>query len=182
MGRATYYMVEMNYPHTTSAEREAFDEFYQRHINMLLTIPGFITAQRFVCSANVKAPFLALYRLVGPDVMTSDGYTKKAGRMSVEQEFRVKMTNWDRNLVLGPRGTSAPDLSVDMGTPFTLIDRLIDDAPPLPSNFTPLEIVGLDATIVERGACVGEIGSLTVREGWEVREWCPIHPVRSSDE
>lgn len=182
MARATFYMVEMNYPHRTSAEREAFDEFYQRHINMLLMIPGFMTAQRFVCSANVKAPFLALYRLVGPDVMTSEGYSKKAGRMSVEHEFRVNMTNWDRNLVQGPQGTSAPDLSVDMGATFTLIDRLIDDAPPLPSNFTPLEVVGLDRTVVERGVCVGATGSVTVEEGWEVREWYPIHPVRVSDE
>ena len=95
---------------------------------MLLTIPGFLTAQRFHCAqaagVPVRAPFLALYRLAGPGVMTSDGYTSKAGRMSVDPDFRVNMTNWDRNLVQGPAGTGQPDLAVDMGGHMTLIDRL----------------------------------------------------------
>jgi hypothetical protein len=31
------------------------------------------------------------------------------------------------------------------------IDRLMPDSPLLPEGFTPLEIVGLDATIAQRG-------------------------------
>jgi hypothetical protein len=180
MNRATYYMVEMDYPHETAAEREAFDAFYQRHIDMLLTIPGFLTAQRFHCPQAIRAPFLALYRLAGPDVMTSEGYTSKAGRMSVDPDFRVNMTNWDRNLVQGPDGTTDPDLAVDMGGAMTLIDRLTADAPPLPAGVTPLEIVGLDRTIAERGACVGEIDMVDSQVGWEIRVWRPIHPVRTA--
>lgn len=183
-GTATYYMVEMDYPHDTAAERDAFDAFYQRHIDMLLTIPGFLTAQRFHCAqaagVPVRAPFLALYRLAGPGVMTSDGYTSKAGRMSVDPDFRVNMTNWDRNLVQGPAGTGQPDLAVDMGGHMTLIDRLTAAAPPLPPEFTPLAVVGLDRTIAERGAAAGAFAPPGQTDGWETRLWQPIHPVRRS--
>ncbi|MEC7491156.1 MAG: hypothetical protein VYA17_16380 [Pseudomonadota bacterium] len=178
MSRATYYMVEMNYPHKTLAEREAFDRFYRRHIDMLLTIPGFMSAQRFHCVESGRAPFLALYRLVGPDVMTSEAYRSKAGRMSVDPEFRINMVNWDRNLVQGPEGTSDPDLSIKPEETFMLVDRLTDDAPPLPPIFTPLEIVGLDRTIVQRGVSFEKLDYKKIPTGWEVRVWRPIHPVR----
>jgi hypothetical protein len=185
---ATYYMVEMDYPHETAAERAAFDAFYQRHIDMLLTIPGFLTAQRFHSPQAVRAPFLALYRLSGPEVMTSDGYTSKAGRMSVDPDFRVNMTNWDRNLAQGPAGTEQPDLAVEMGATMILIDRLTADAAALPPAFTAMEIVGLDQTIAQRGALVvGGAGEnlpspppSTPGDGWEIRLWQPIHPVRRS--
>lgn len=174
---ATYYMVEMDYPHETAEERAAFDAFYQRHIDMLLTIPGFLTAQRFHCPEATRAPFLALYRHTGPEVLASDAYTSKAGRMSVEADFRVNMTNWDRNLVQGPVGTGAPDLVTEMGGAFTLIDRTTPDAPPLPAEFTPLEVIGLDKTVAQRGSTAGEAAPSPV-EGWEIRVWRPIHPVR----
>jgi len=175
---ATYYMVEMDYPHKTAAERSAFDAFYQRHIDMLLTIPGFLTGQRFHCPEATRAPFLALYRQTGPEVLASEAYTSKAGRMSVEADFRVNMTNWDRNLVQGPEGSGAPDLAFDMDEWMTLIDRLTDDAPPLPDEFVPLEVIGLDRTIAQRGAALGNKVPSDVRGGWEVRVWRPIHPVR----
>ncbi len=43
---ATFYMVEMHYP--ASENRAAFDAFYRNHISMLLTIDGFLSAQRGV--------------------------------------------------------------------------------------------------------------------------------------
>jgi hypothetical protein len=177
---ASYYMVEMDYPHETAAERSAFDAFYQRHIDMLLTIPGFLTAQRFHCPEATRAPFLALYRHTGPEVLASEAYTSKAGRMSVEADFRVNMTNWDRNLVQGPEGSSAPDLAIEMDDSMTLIDRLTDDAPPLPDECVPLDVIGLDRTIAQRGAILGDKVPSELRDGWEVRVWRPIHPVRRS--
>ncbi|MGB0632160.1 MAG: hypothetical protein ACPGRZ_15830 [Alphaproteobacteria bacterium] len=177
--RATYYMVECDYPHETAAQRAAFDAFYWKHISMLLTIPGFLTAQRFHCDQNVRAPFLALYRLTGPDVMTGEAYTSKAGRNSVDPKFRPNMINWDRNLVQGPDGTSEPDLATEMKDSLTLIDRRTPEAPPLPADFTPLTVVGLDQTIAQRGVKVGAADIGEPPEGWEVRLWHPIHPVRT---
>ena len=182
--RAVFYMVEMDYPHETAEEREAFDGFYWKHIDMLLTIPGFLTAQRFHCPEATRAPFLALYRLSGPEVMTSEAYTSKAGRMSVDPKFRPNMQNWDRNLVQGPEGTADPDLSTDMGTEMVLLDRQSDNAPPLPGGLTPLEVIGLDKTIAERGVAVGgwDLGeNAALPDEWEIRRWRPIHPVRTPE-
>ena len=180
--RATYYMVECDYPHETSQQRAAFDEFYWKHISMLLTIPGFLTAQRFQCERDVRAPFMALYRLSGPDVISSDKYKSMAGPTSVDPKFRPKMINWDRNIVQGPTGTSEPHLATPMGESLSLIDRHTLEAPPLPDGFLPLTVVGLDKTIAQRGVAVGSLYFDEIPSGWEVRHWLPIHPVRMPDQ
>ena len=179
---ATYYMVEMDYPHETAAQRETFDAYYWRHIDMLLTIPGFMTAQRFYCADTDRAPFLALYRLAGPDVLTSEAYTSKAGRMSVHPDFRAYISGWDRNLVQGPAGSGGPDLATAMGDTMTLIDRLTPNSRPLPGGIVPLEVIGLDRTIVQRGvAGDGAAYPPQPAEGWSVRVWQPIHTLRRPD-
>jgi hypothetical protein len=142
-------MVEMHYPPTE--DRALFDELYARHISMLLTIDGFLSAQRYKCTHAARAPFLAVYRLRDPAVMTSESYTSKAGRNSVNPTFRAKMTNWDRNLVQ----SDLADMDVPEGGWLVPIDRLTPEGPPLPEGLTPLRIVSLDATIAERGVHIG---------------------------
>lgn len=168
-------MVEMHYP--LDDDRTRFNEFYHKHISMLLTIDGFKSAQRYECTHEARAPFMAVYRLRDPDVMTSENYTSKAGPTSVDPGFKAKMTNWDRNLVVGDIETmDVPDEGW-----MVLIDRLSDDSPPLPDGFTPLEIVGLDATIKERGVLVGEHGepaAPAAQDGWIVRTFNAIHAPR----
>lgn len=141
---STFYMVEMDYPERSGPGREAFDGFYERHISMLLAIPGFLTAQRFECVHAARAPFLAVYRLAGPEVMGSAAYRSKAGRMSVPERFRARMTNWDRNLLQGP----IEHLEVLDGT-LNFADRSAADE--LPAGFAPLKVVGLDRTTAWRG-------------------------------
>jgi len=169
-------MVEMHYPATE--DRALFDKFYHKHITMLLTIDGFLSAQRSETVHEARAPFMAVYRLRGPEVMTSENYTSKAGRNSVNPTFRAKMTNWDRNLVQG----DIANMDIPEGGHMVLIDRRTADSPPLPKGFTPLEIVGLDATIVQRGVRIvpkGEaLPSVPAHENWTVRTLRPIHPVR----
>ena len=165
-------MVEMHYPATE--DRARFDEFYARHISMLLTIDGFQSAQRYECTHETRSPFLAVYRLRDPGVMESENYTSKAGRNSVNPTFRAKMTNWDRNLVQGDIET------LDVGDTglMVLIDRHGDDSPPLPNKFTPLKIIGLDSTIAERGVLIGGGAAPEAQEGWTVRSFCAIHAPR----
>ncbi len=171
----TFYMVEMHYP--ASEDRAAFDGFYRKHISMLLSIPGFLSAQRYACDPTADAPFLAVYRLTGPEVLESENYTSRAGRTSVDPVFRAKMTNWDRNLVQG----DIADMDLGEAGWMVLIDRLTDAAPPLSDDFTPLAIVGLDATIRERGVRIGQTGTppnIAAAAGWRVRTFQPIHPPR----
>ena len=87
--------------------------------------------------------FLAVYKLHDAGVMKSTGHTSKAGRRSVKPRFSSKMTNWDHDLVLSDIDNM--DVPADGG--MVPIDRLMPDSPLLPEAFTPLEIVGLDATI-----------------------------------
>ncbi len=172
---STFYMVEMHYPATE--DRALFDKFYGKHISMLLTIDGFLSAQRYECAHEAKAPFMAIYRLRDPDVMTSTNYTSKAGRDSVNPTFRAKMTNWDRNLVRGDIETM--DVADDGW--MVLIDRQAADSPELPDGFSALEIIGLDSTIAQRGVRIGDNGdpaAPAATEGWTVRTFRPIHAPR----
>jgi hypothetical protein len=172
---STFYMVEMMYP--ASEDRKKFDDFYWNHISMLLTIDGFKSAQRFECTHAARAPFLAIYRVREPGTMTADSYTSKAGRTSVAPEFREKMTNWDRNLVQG----EIEHMEVPLKGWLILIDRLSENAPALPQGFKSLKVVGLDATIAERGVMIGESGnppSVPDTAGWSVRTFRPLHLTR----
>lgn len=172
---STFYMVEMHYP--PDEDRASFDAFYHKHIAMLLTIDGFESAQRHECTHAAAAPFLAVYRLRDADVMTSTAYTSKAGRDSVDPAFKAKMTNWHRNLVTG----EIADMDAGEAGWLILIDRQTKDSPPLPAAFSPLEVIGLDATIAERGVRVGQSGAppaVEAADGWTVRTFRPIHPPR----
>ena len=172
---SVFYMVEMHYP--LEADRAAFDAFYRKHISMLLSIPGFLSAQRFACTHQARAPFLAVYRLADTGVLSRDSYTSRAGRNSVDPAFRAKMTNWDRNLVTG----DLADMDVPEGGWLVLIDRLSAASPPLPEGFAALAVAGLDATIAERGVAIGRSGAppaVAPAEGWTVRTFRPVHAVR----
>lgn len=176
-------MVEMDYPCDTEVDRVGYEAFYDRHIAMLLSIPGFVSAQRFECTHAARAPFVAFYRIESPDVMTSEAYTSQAGRMSVPEAVRNRMINWDRNLVQAVIDEVAfPDvgLFVDPGETLVLLDRLTAGAPSLPEDFTPLEVIGLDRTIAERGVRIDEGEGAPVPEcdGWVTRRLKPIHPLR----
>ena len=171
----TFYMVEMHYP--AEEDRAAFDGFYHKHISMLLTIPGFLSAQRYECTHEADAPFLAVYRLETPEVLSRESYTSRAGRTSVDPVFRAKMTNWDRNLVEG----EIANMDLEEDGSMVLIDRLSADAPLLPDGFTPLRIVGLDATITERGVRLAQRDNapeVALHDDWRVRHFRPIHPPR----
>lgn len=184
----TFYMVEMNYPHETAGDRAAYAAFYDGHISMLLGIDGFLSAQRFQAVHPARAPFLAVYRLRGPEVLAAEAYTSKAGRLSVAPEFRNRMTDWDRNLVQAEDAPADAPGAGCLEVPFspearlTVIDRL-GEAPPLPAGFRPLGIVGLDRTVAGRGVRT-ESGARTpdatpeMRPGWIVRSFRPLHAAR----
>ena len=168
-------MVEMRYP--LDDDREEFNEFYNKHITMLLSIDGFLSAQRYQCVHDSRSPFLAIYKQRDTNVLTSKNYISRAGRDSVNPVFKAKMTNWDRNLVEG----DIESMDVQDSGWLILIDRLSVDSPPLPKSLTSLKIIGLDATIRERGVEIGQDGNPEApieKEGWIVRTFRPIQSPR----
>ena len=125
----TFYMVECAFPFPD--ERAGFDEFYTKHITKLLSIEGFLTAQRFEATHEAKAPFMAIYELDEPAVLQRPSYTSRAGPSSVSDTYRPKMLNWDRNVVTGP----AIDVDVSEVGWLIIIDRTNEDASALPLGF-----------------------------------------------
>ena len=177
-----FYMVEMDYPDRDGPGRAAYDGFYERHISMLLTIPGFLSAQRFACAEAARAPFLALYRLADAEVLERPAYLDRAGRLSVPEEFRARMRNWDRNLLRGDAGDLevpfADGGSGDHGPALAVLDRLDPSAPALPDAFSALEVIGLDRTVAERGVRIGPPWEAAAAPRCTVRNFRPLHPVR----
>lgn len=51
-----------------------------------------------------------------------------------------------------------PDMDVALSGWLALIERLSLDGPSLPPGFTAMEVIGLDATITERGVALGAHG------------------------
>ena len=173
----TFYMVEMDFPYPD--ERDSFDQFYNEHITMLLTIDGFLSAQRFACTHAAVAPFLAIYQLAGPDVLSGPSYRSKAGPNSVSPTYRPRMQNWDRNLMQVADAT----LDVPLGGWMVVIDRKRNTRPPLPEGYSRLQPIGLDMTVCERGILIGSLGAPTVlpetADDWIVRLMRPLHPRRT---
>ncbi len=172
----TFYMVEMDFPFPD--ERAAFDQFYDHHITMLLTVDGFLSAQRFECIHAAIAPFLAIYQLAGPDVLNGPSYRSKGGPNSVSPIYKPRMQNWDRNLMQ----TADVTLDVPMGGRMVVIDRKTDASPPLPNGHSRVQSIGLDMTVRERGVLIVTSGAPPMTpaadDAWVVRVMRPLHPRR----
>jgi hypothetical protein len=85
-----------------------WDRWYVGHLQLLLTVPGFLAAQRFTTHQSPDGrPYLALYRLSSPEVLRSDAYERARGFGGWE----AHVTKWTRDLVEDPRDT------LDFATP-----------------------------------------------------------------
>jgi hypothetical protein len=80
---------------TRPSFEDAWNEWYVGHIRVLLSVPGFVSAQRFHCSSTVDdRPYLAMYEVAGPEVFTSDPYRAIWGF----DEWRPLIDNWTRDI------------------------------------------------------------------------------------
>lgn len=143
-----FYMVEINFPHP---ERQAeFDAWYDAHLTKIITVPGFLSAQRFVSVAPAASPNLAIYALQSAEVLTSAPYKAKFGPQAAGS-LGAQFTNWFRNILSGM--TVMPEIPSDGW--IAVMDRRTQAAPPLEAGYTPLTPVGLDRSIAERGLLIG---------------------------
>ncbi|MFT5448850.1 MAG: hypothetical protein ACI9DC_004035 [Gammaproteobacteria bacterium] len=171
-----FYMVELAFPFPD--ERTGFDQFYSGHIDMLLSIEGLDSAQRFEASHEATAPFMAIYELAHEGVLRTSAYTSRAGPNSVTERYRPKMLNWKRNVVTGP----SLRLDVPVDGWLMLVDRITENSAPLPEGFVSFKAVDLDKTFVERGIASGdgEPPSVEQQADWVVRTMKPLHARRES--
>jgi len=168
------YVVEMKF--TQPARQAAWDEWYLEHLDILLTVPGFHTAQRFLCATAWPAPYLAIYSVEGPDVFESKAYRERGGRDSTG-EWKPTMVNWDRNLYDGLKRVPA--------VVETEVLLLTEDYPAVVAStgvaFSWLAAVGLDRTIERRGLAVVDAARgrrIADQSAGRVRVYRPLMPQR----
>ena len=141
------YMVEMDF--TQPARKAAWDAWYAQHLEVLLTVPGFHTAQRFLCAVPHPAPYLAVYSVDSAEAFESDAYRARGGRDSTGA-WKPSMVNWDRNLFAGI--DRAPAVSADE------LLLLAEDVSAVSAHpdaaFRWLDAVGLDRTLTKRALAV----------------------------
>jgi hypothetical protein len=141
------YCVELAF---SQPGREAeWSAWYSKHLGVLLSVPGFFTAQRFQSIAPCRAPFLAAYSVASGEVFESAPYRQRGGRGS-PGAWAPLMINWDRNLFDGL--AQMPEVGPDQI--LAVVDGTFDAASKFPVKWHPLRCAGLDRTVQSRGIAV----------------------------
>lgn len=166
------YCVELAF--SEPAREAEWNAWYSTHLDALLSVPGFSTAQRFVSIAPCRAPYLAAYSVTSGAVFESAPYRQRGGRGSPGVWAQL-MINWDRNLFDGltqmPAVTPDQLLAVADGVPAGMTE--------LPLTLQLLDCVGLDRTVPGRGMAVlsaAEYAALTPKMNTSLRFYKPLTP------
>jgi hypothetical protein len=166
------YCVELAF---SRPEREAeWSAWYSKHLGVLLSVPGFSTAQRFQSMAPCRAPYLAAYSVTSAAVFDSAPYRQRGGRAS-PGDWAPLMINWDRNLFDGL--THMPEIRPDQF--LAVVDAAPDELAHSPLKSHPLHCVGLDRTVQSRGIAVlsaDEYATVAAQASERVRFYRPLTP------
>lgn len=145
------YCVELAF--ADPAREAQWSAWYSQHLGVLLSVPGFSTAQRFEYvtsgAAPSRAPYLAAYSVASAAVFDSAEYRSRGGRAS-PGEWVPLMVNWDRNLFDGL--IEMPAVKADQY--LAVVDRAPHELARYAMNLKPLACAGLDRTVPGRGIAV----------------------------
>ena len=148
------YIVELDF--IGYGREPQWNAWYSEHVEVLLSLPGFLTAQRFKCVTAHPSPYLALYTVESAGVLESAPYRSHGGRNSVG-EWKPMMTNWHRNLFSGI--PQAPAVALDQ---FLMVSESSstqgDDCG---VSFSWLDNAGLDRTVEKRGLAVASAAEVS---------------------
>lgn len=141
------YFVELAFE---QPEREAaWNSWYSKHLDLLLSVPGVSTAQRFVAVTPCRAPYLAAYSVESPEIFESEPYKQRGGRGS-PGVWAPLMTNWDRNLLDGLM--QMPDVRSDQY--LLVVDKASSELTNFSVTLRLLRYAGLDRTVESRGIAI----------------------------
>lgn len=132
-----------------AAREREWSDWYSQHLGVLLSVPGFTTAQRFQSIAPCRAPYLAAYSVASGDVFESAEYRSRGGRAS-PGEWVPLMINWDRNLFDGL--IEMPEVAPD--ELLAVLDGSVDEIARCAWPMQTLRCAGLDHTVASRGVAV----------------------------
>ena len=95
----TIYMVQ----HTFARPEweEEWNAWYAGNLKVLLSVPGFRTAQRFKALTGTPPRYMAVYTVDSPDVFETEAYIKAGGGGTNSIRYRPAYQTWTRNLFEG---------------------------------------------------------------------------------
>ena len=166
------YCVELAF--SDPAREAEWSAWYSGHLGILLSVPGFSTAQRFESIVPCRAPYLAAYSVTSGEVFESASYRECGGRGS-PGAWAPLMINWDRNLFDGL--THMPQVKPDQY--LAVVDSAPDELANFPLRLHPLQSVGLDRTVQHRSIVVlseAEHATLASRANEHIRFYKPLTP------
>ncbi len=166
------YMVDVDF--AQAALQAEWDAWYMQHIEVLLSVPGVRTAQRFECLTQCPSRYLTIYSVDSAGVFASDGYRKGGGRGSTGR-WRPLMTNWHRNLFAGL--TTAP--AVPEEARLLVTESQPNEIGDCGCEFSWLRNAGLDRTVPWRGIALASIANasrITEKAMGQVRAYRPLTP------
>ena len=166
------YCVELAF--SEPAREAEWNAWYSAHLDILLSITGFSTAQRFVSTVPCQAPYLAAYSVASADVYESAPYKQRGGR-GAPGAWAPLMINWDRNLFDGL--AQMPEVGPDQY--LAVADVAPDELAQFPVKLRQLNCVGLDRTVQSRGIAVlpaNEQSRLASRANERIRFYRALTP------
>jgi hypothetical protein len=162
-------MIFMSQSGLTAPQRQVeWERWYMTHLQVMLTVQGIDSAQRFALIQGDNAPSLALYTIASPDVL-QDAYYLRIRGMG-EWLPLIDRRHYRRNLFAGLE--AAPEV------PATHVLLVADRAQPDPMlagiAWTWLEAVALDRVPPYRGLAVASSADAIDVEGAAVASYRPV--------
>lgn len=142
----TIYMVEQLF--ARADWEQEWSDWYNGNLNVLLSVPGFRSAQRFR-NAGDSPRYLAIYTIDSPAVFQTQTYINAGGNGANSVRFRPAYQMWKRNLFDDP----ARAIRVDMKQ-FLLVEDIADKGMPPRRGARRLPCSGMHQTTAFRDLTV----------------------------
>lgn len=134
----TIYMVEQLF--ARADWEQEWSDWYNGNLNVLLSVPGFRTAQRFR-NAGASPLYIAIYTVDSPAVFQTQTYIDAGGNGANSVRFRPAYQMWKRNLF----DNESAALNVDINK-FLLVEDVADAGVPLRPGAQRLPCTGMHQT------------------------------------
>ena len=161
-------MIFMSQSGLTDASRAVeWDAWYVEHLNIMLTVPGVSSAQRFVTDTAGYSPSLAMYTMAGPEIFDDPYYLSVRGMG--EWLPLIDRRYYQRNLFAGL--DRAPPVAVDAR--LIVADREREDAALADLGMKWLTSIAADRSTPVRGIAVLDAAAAAGIRGRELAVYRP---------
>ncbi len=142
----TIYMVEQLF--ARADWEQEWSDWYNGNLNVLLSVPGFRSAQRFR-NAGESPRYLAIYTIDSPAVFQTQTYIDAGGNGANSVRYRPAYQMWKRNLF----DDGMPATNVDTSN-YLLVEDVADASAPLRPGARRMPCTGMHQTTAFRDLMV----------------------------